>query len=47
MCGQVGLDVVEFWGDFKGSEITDESDEIVVIARHSKNTFQVSMPTNL
>ena len=47
MCSQVGLEVVEFWGDFKGSEITDESDEIVVIARHAKNTFQVSMPTNL
>lgn len=36
LCDRVGLVVIEMWGDFEGSELTEESDEIVVIARHAK-----------
>ncbi len=35
MCQRVGLDVIEMWGDFEGSDLDEESDEIVVLARHS------------
>jgi hypothetical protein len=26
--------VIEMWGDFEGGELNEESDEIVVLARH-------------
>ncbi|MDG0865688.1 methyltransferase domain-containing protein [Candidatus Lucifugimonas marina] len=35
MCQRVGLDVIEMWGDYEGSDLDEESDEIVVLARHS------------
>ncbi len=35
LCDRVGLEVIEMWGDFEGSDVTEESDEIVVIARHA------------
>jgi len=34
MCDLVGLNVIEMWGDFEGGELSEESDEIVVLARH-------------
>ncbi|MDA1280465.1 MAG: class I SAM-dependent methyltransferase [Chloroflexi bacterium] len=34
LCGRAGLKIIEMWGDFEGAELTDESDEIVVVARH-------------
>jgi hypothetical protein len=36
MCDRVGLEVIEMWGDFEGAELDEESDEIVVIARHAE-----------
>ena len=36
LCDRVGLSVIEMWGDFEGSELDEESDEIVVLARHSQ-----------
>lgn len=38
MCQRVGLDVIEMWGDFEGSDLDEESDEIVVLARHSESS---------
>jgi SAM-dependent methyltransferase len=35
LCDRVGLEVIEMWGDFEGGEVDEESDEIVVIARHA------------
>ncbi|HIF72840.1 MAG TPA: class I SAM-dependent methyltransferase [Dehalococcoidia bacterium] len=35
MCDRVGLEVIEMWGDFEGGELNEESDEIVLIARHA------------
>jgi SAM-dependent methyltransferase len=35
MCERVGLQVIEMWGDFEGGDLDEESDEIVVLARHS------------
>ncbi len=35
LCNKVGLEVIEMWGDFEGSEVDEFSDEIVVIARHT------------
>ncbi len=37
LCERAGLEVVEMWGDFEGAEVTEESDEIVVTARHTLN----------
>jgi hypothetical protein len=34
LCDRVGLEVIEMWGDFEGGELDEESDEIVVLARH-------------
>lgn len=34
MCERVGLNVIQMWGDFEGGELDEESDEIVVLARH-------------
>jgi SAM-dependent methyltransferase len=34
LCDLVGLEVIEMWGDFEGAELDEDSDEIVVIARH-------------
>ena len=36
MCERVGLNVIEMWGDFEGGELDEESDEIVVLARHAE-----------
>jgi SAM-dependent methyltransferase len=35
LCDRVGLEVIEMWGDFEGGELDEESDEIVVLARHA------------
>ncbi|MCI0837797.1 MAG: class I SAM-dependent methyltransferase [Chloroflexi bacterium] len=35
LCERAGLEVIEMWGDFEGADITEESDEIVVICRHA------------
>jgi SAM-dependent methyltransferase len=35
LCERAGLDVIEMWGDFEGTDITEESDEIVVICRRA------------
>ncbi len=35
LCERVGLEVIEMWGDFEGSDVTEQSDEMVVIARHA------------
>jgi hypothetical protein len=35
MCERVGLQVIGMWGDFEGGDLDEESDEIVVLARHS------------
>ena len=37
LCNRVGLEVIEMWGDFKGSELSDDSEEIVVLARRSES----------
>ncbi len=34
MCDRVGLEVIEMWGDFEAAELDEDSDEIVVLARH-------------
>ena len=34
LCERAGLEVIEMWGDFEGADITEESEEIVVICRH-------------
>ena len=34
LCDRVGLEVIEMWGNFEGGELDEESDEIVVLARH-------------
>jgi len=36
LCDRVGLEVIEMWGDFEGGELDEESDEIVVLARHTE-----------
>jgi SAM-dependent methyltransferase len=36
ICDRAGLEVIEMWGDFEGGELDEESDEIVVIARHAE-----------
>ncbi|MDP6667896.1 MAG: hypothetical protein QF357_10945, partial [Dehalococcoidia bacterium] len=36
LCDRVGLEVIEMWGDFEGADLSEESDEIVVIARHDE-----------
>lgn len=38
MCDLVGLDVIEMWGDFEGGELDEDSDEIVVLARHKSSS---------
>ncbi len=35
LCDRVGLNVIEMWGGFEGEELTEASDEIVVLTRHS------------
>jgi SAM-dependent methyltransferase len=35
LCDRVGLEVIEMWGDFDGGDLDEESDEIVVLARHA------------
>jgi hypothetical protein len=35
LCDLVGLEVIDMWGDFEGAEVNEESDEMVVIARHA------------
>ena len=35
LCKRAGLEVIEMWGDFEGADVTEESDEIVVICRHA------------
>jgi hypothetical protein len=37
LCDRVGLEVIEIWGDFEGGDVSEESDEIVVIARHANS----------
>ena len=37
LCERVGLEVIEMWGDFEGADVTEESDEIVVICRHAES----------
>jgi SAM-dependent methyltransferase len=37
LCDRVGLEVIEMRGDFEGSELSEESDEIVVLARHAES----------
>jgi len=37
LCDRVGLEVIEMWGDFEGADLDEESDEIVVIARHANS----------
>lgn len=34
LCDLVGLEVIEMWGDFEGNSLNEQSDEIVVLARH-------------
>ena len=36
LCDRVGLEVIEMWGDFEGADLNEDSDEIVVIARHAE-----------
>ena len=33
LCDRIGLEVIEMWGDFEGSELSEDSEEIVVLAR--------------
>ena len=44
LCERTGLEVIGLWGDFEGAEITEESDEIVVIAQHAGNQSQRAHP---
>jgi hypothetical protein len=37
LCDRVGLEVIEMWGDFEGSELSEDSEEIVVLARRSES----------
>ncbi len=37
ICNRVGLEVTEIWGDFEGAVLNEESDEIVVLARHANS----------
>jgi hypothetical protein len=37
LCDRVGLEVIEIWDDFEGGDVSEESDEIVVIARHANS----------
>ena len=37
ICDRVGLEVTEIWGDFEGAVLNEESDEIVVLARHANS----------
>ncbi len=41
LCDRVGLEVIEMWGDFEGADISEESDEIVVICRHAERVNAV------
>jgi SAM-dependent methyltransferase len=43
LCDRVGLSVIEMWGDFEGTPISEESDEIVVLARHSESVEEISV----
>jgi len=43
LCDRVGLSVIEMWGDFEGTPISEDSDEIVVIARHAESVEEISV----
>ena len=37
LCDRVDLEVIEMWGDFEGSALSEDSEEIVVLARRSES----------
>ena len=41
LCDLVGLEILEMWGDFEGHELNEDSEEIVVLARHTESKLAI------
>jgi len=42
LCDLVGLEILEMWGDFEGHELNEDSEEIVVLARHTESKLTIT-----
>ena len=42
LCDLVGLEILEMWGDFEGHELNENSEEIVVLARHTESKLTIT-----